>query len=74
MDVPENSPTPAVTFAQDGKVVATINAKVVNEQKKNDSTEVDSVTQGDTQVVRSIRPGGWTEKIDFRIVSQEASR
>src|SRR5208282_5862546 len=34
MEVPENSPTPAVTFAQDGKVVATVEAKVVNEQKK----------------------------------------
>ena len=65
MGVPENSPTPAVTFAQDGKVVATIEAKVVNEQKKNDVTEVDSVSQGDAQVVRAIRPGGWTEEIDF---------
>jgi hypothetical protein len=65
MEVPENSPTPAVTFAQDGKVVATVEAKVVSEPKKNDNTEVDTVNQGDAHVVRAIRPGGWTEEIDF---------
>jgi len=65
MEVSENSPTPAVTFAQDGKVVATIEAKVVSEQKKNDVTEIDTVNQGDVQLVKSIRPGGWTEEIDF---------
>jgi len=65
MEVPENPTTPAVAFVQDGKVVATVEAKVVTEQKKNNATEVDSVTQGDAQVVRAIRPGGWTEEIDF---------
>jgi hypothetical protein len=65
MEIPENSQTPAVTFSQNGKVVATVEAKVVTEQRKNDATEVDTVSQGDAQLVRSIRPGGWTEEIDF---------
>jgi len=72
MEVPDNSPTPAVTFAQDGKVVATVEAKVVTEQKKNDATEVDSINQGDTQVVRAIRPGGWTEELVFASDNQQA--
>ena len=47
MEVPENSQTPAVTFLQDGKVMATVKAKVVTEQKKNEDTEVDSVARGE---------------------------
>jgi hypothetical protein len=65
MEIPENSQTPAVTFSQNGKVVATVEGKVVTEQRKNDATAVDTVSQGDGQLVRSIRPGGWTEEIDF---------
>lgn len=65
MEVPENSQTPAVTFSQDGKVMATIEAKVVNQQKKNEATEVDSVSQGDAQVLTAIRPAGWDEELTF---------
>lgn len=61
MEVPDNSQTPAVTFSQDGKVMTTVKAKVVTEPKKNDDTEVDSVTQGNAQAVTAIRPGGWEE-------------
>lgn len=65
MEVAENSQTPAVTFTQDGKVVATVDAKVVTEQKKNESTEIDSVTQNDVKVLTAIRPGGWDEELVF---------
>ena len=74
MEVADNSQTPAVTFLQQGKVVATTQAKVVTEQKKNDGTEVDSVTQGDTEVVTSIRPAGWDEELTFGSADGEASR
>ena len=65
MEVPENSQTPKVTFSKDGKVMATEAAKVVSEQKKNNDTEVDSVTAGNAQLVKTIRPAGWTEALVF---------
>jgi hypothetical protein len=65
MEVPENSQTPSVTFSQDGKVMATVEAKVVTEQKKNEDTEIDGVTQGDAKVLTAIRPAGWNEKLVF---------
>ena len=73
MEVPENSQTPDVTFSQDGKVMATVEAKVVTEQKKNENLEVDSVTQGNAQVVTAIRPGGWDEAVIFGSAGQEGS-
>jgi hypothetical protein len=74
MEVPENSQTPAVTFSQDGKVMATIEAKVVPEQKKNGQTEIDSVTQGNAQVLTAIRPGGWDEELVFGSAGQDVSQ
>jgi hypothetical protein len=65
MEVPGDSQTPTVTFSRDGKVMATVEAKVVTEPKKNEGTEVDSVTEGDAQVVLAIRPGGWDEALIF---------
>lgn len=65
MKVPENSQTPDVTFYKDGKVVATVKAKVVPEQRKNEDTVVDSVTQGNAEEVTAIRPSGWEEEILF---------
>jgi len=65
MEVPDNSQKPAVTFSQDGKVMATVKAKVVTEPKKNGDTEVDSVTEGSAQAVTAIRPSGWEEKLVF---------
>jgi hypothetical protein len=66
MEVPENSTTPKVTFFKDGKAMASVDAKIVNEEQKNDTTEVNAVTQGDSQVVTSIRPSGWHAEVDFR--------
>lgn len=65
MKVGEDSPTPDVTFYQDGKALATVKAKMVTEQKKNAATEVDSTTQGNAQEVTAIRPGGWAEELLF---------
>jgi hypothetical protein len=65
MEVPENSQTPDVTFFKDGKVVATIKATVVTQGKKNSNTEIDSVEEGDAQVVKAIRPAGWNETLSF---------
>ncbi len=65
MRVPKDTTSPNVTFYQDGKAVATVKGQVVNEQKKNDTTEVDSTTDGTAQKVTAIRPNGWQEEIDF---------
>ncbi len=65
LSVPNNQQTPEVTFSQDGKVVATEKANVVDEQKKNDATEIDSTTQGDAQQLNVIRPSGWNEELVF---------
>jgi len=65
MKVAENSPTPEVAFYKDGKVMATVKAKVTTEQTKNADTEINSFTQGDAQEVTSIRPGGWREELIF---------
>lgn len=65
MKVPENSQTPEVTFYKDGKVMATVKAKVATELKKNDETQIESVTQGNAQEVTAIRPGGWDEELLF---------
>ena len=74
MAVSENSPTPAVTFSQHGKLMATTEAKVVTEQKKNEETEIDAVIQGDTEVVTAIRPAGWDEELTFGSAGQNAGQ
>jgi tetraacyldisaccharide-1-P 4'-kinase len=65
MEVPDNSQTPNVTFSQNGKPMATVQAKVVTEEKKNSETEVDAVAQGSEQAVTAIRPAGWNEELTF---------
>ncbi len=65
MEVPENTTTPKVIFYHDGKAMATVNATVVNEDRKNSTTEVDSTATGDAQVINAIRPDGWNEELDF---------
>lgn len=75
MEVAENSPAPTVTFTNpgNGKVVATEKAKVVSEQKKNADTEVVSDTQGNVELVKTIRPAGWEEALDFGLTGQNAN-
>jgi hypothetical protein len=73
MVVPENSQTPTVTFSQEGKVVATIEAKVVTQEKKNDNTAIESVNQGDTQALTAIHPAGWNEELVFGSDTQDTT-
>jgi len=74
MEVPENSPTPEVTFKKDGKVMATVRAKVVTQPKKNAYTEIDAAASGDAQLVTAIRPAGWDESLIFGPAGSKASR
>jgi len=73
VEVPDNSQAPVVKFLQDGNVVASAKAKVVNQQDKNRYTEVDSSTRGGTQVITTIRPEGWHEILRFRPSGQGGS-
>jgi hypothetical protein len=74
MQVPDNSQTPKVEFYKNGKLMASANAKVISETKKNDHTEVDSVTRGNAQLVKSILPHGWNEKLVFSSNAQSAAK
>lgn len=75
MEVAENSQTPVVQFYKESttlgneetssKVSATVKARVVRQPGKNPQTEIDSVTRGNAQLVRSIRPAGWDEVLVF---------
>jgi hypothetical protein len=65
MKVPVNSQSPEVAFYKDGELVAKAEAKVVAESIKNPYTAVESTEQGKDQLITSIRPGGWREKLVF---------
>lgn len=65
VDVPKDSQTPDVKFYKDGKAVATIKANLVTQEKKNEGTEIDSVSQGNAELVTAIRPAGWNETLIF---------
>jgi hypothetical protein len=73
MEVPETFHAPAVTFSQNGKVRATIGALVILHEKKNEETEIDSVIQGEAQVLTAIHPAGWEEELIFGSAGQDAS-
>lgn len=73
MEVSENSPSPIVTFSQDGEVKASSKAKLVSQEKKNPYTEVESTLSGNAQLVTEIRPGGWNEVLLFGPAGQNNS-
>ena len=89
MEVPENSQTPNVTFYKEqdpliededmasqrwiGKAMATVKATVVPQQKRNENTEVEGVTQGNAELLTAIRPGGWEEKLVFGSAGQRSN-
>jgi hypothetical protein len=71
IEVSANSSTPDVTFSKGHKVVTTIKAKVVSQEKKNADTVVDTVDAGgNAQLVTAIHPGGWQETLDFESAGQ----
>jgi len=70
MEVAEDSQTPNVSFYQDGKVVATVQAKAITEQTKNSDTEIDYNQQGEAHILTEIKPAGWEEALLFGSSSQ----
>jgi hypothetical protein len=61
-----SSPTPEIGFYQNAKLVAQVPAKLVEQGKKFDVTEVYYDTRGaDTQVITQMDLSGWREKILF---------
>jgi len=61
-----NSPTPEIGFYQNGKLLAQVPAKLVDQAKKFDATEVYYDTSGaGTQVITQMDLSGWREKILF---------
>lgn len=73
MEVAEASQNPSVKFYKEdmftrdwgGHAVASTTVKAVPETDKNRHTEIDSVTRGNAQVIKVIRPRGWREKLVF---------
>ena len=60
------STTPEIGFYQNGKLVAQVPAKLVDEHKKIEQTEVYyDTTSAKTQVMTEMDLGGWTEKVFF---------
>ena len=61
-----NSPTPEIGFYQNGKLVAQVPAKLVDQGKKFDETKIYSNTTGaETQVITQMDISGWREKVLF---------
>ena len=73
VEVPKGSQRTDVTFYKDGKAVATIKANLVAQEKKNPDTEVESITQGNAELVTAIRPAGWNETLMFGSAGEEGS-
>ena len=65
LKVPENTQTPEVGFYANGKLVAKEQAKVKTESQKNEYTALELDTQGNTNVITAVDPGGMSEKLVF---------
>jgi hypothetical protein len=61
-----DSATPEIGFYQNGKLVAQVPAKLVDQGKKFDETKIYYDTRGaDTQVITQMDLSGWREKVLF---------
>ena len=61
-----NSRAPEMEFYQNGKLVAQIPAKLVDQRKKINETKIYYDTTGaDTQVITEMDLSGWREKVLF---------
>ena len=61
-----NSTTPEIGFYQNGKLVAQVPTKLVDEGKKFDQTAISYDTQSaNTYVMREMNLSGWREKVLF---------
>jgi hypothetical protein len=65
MEVSEDSQTPSVSFSQDGKVLETLQAKEAPQEGKNSETEIDSVAEGNAQLLTVIHMAGWDKELIF---------
>ncbi len=63
LTVVDGSNPPEVAFYNNGKLVAQVPARLVDEGKKAKQTEVESNI--DTHSITEIRPQGWTQRIVF---------
>jgi hypothetical protein len=60
------STTPEIGFYQNGKLVAQVPAKLVDQGKKIQRTEIFySTTSANTQVITEMDLGGWRDKVFF---------
>jgi hypothetical protein len=60
------SPTPEMGFYQNGKLVAQVPAKLVDQGKKFDETKIYLDTRGaNTQVITQMDLSGWREEVLF---------
>ncbi len=62
---PTNTQSPKVKFMRDGKVVASVPARVSSQSSKNEYTSVEVNTQGKTSVINKIEPEGLNESLVF---------
>ena len=61
-----NSPTPEIGFYQNGKLVAQVPAKLVDQGKKINETKIYYDARGaNTQVITQMDLSGWREKVLF---------
>jgi hypothetical protein len=61
-----NSTTPEIGFYQDGKLVAQVPAKLVDQGKKFDETEIHYDSKAaDSLVITQMDLSGWSEKVLF---------
>ncbi len=63
LEIPLNTKTPILKFYQDGKLVASVPAKVKLESEKAPATEVEYKDQGGSHYVTSVQPVGLTEEL-----------
>jgi hypothetical protein len=60
------STTPEIGFYQNGKLVAQVRAKLVDEGKKIDRTEIYyNTTRANSQVITEMDLSGWRDKVIF---------
>jgi len=69
-----NSPVPEIGFYYDGKLVAQVPAKLVDQGKKFDQTAISYDTRSaDAYVIKEMDISGWKEKILFGKNTGDAS-
>lgn len=73
MEVAENSQNPEIKFYKEdattqdwgGNPIAMTHATVISQPERNRHTEIDSVQRGADQLLQTVRPRGWSERLVF---------